>query len=92
MQFAKRTFIASVAAFVCMVTLGCGGSGGAPEAGVLDPGKKPGMSPVNKSGEAKGAEGKAAEAKPADAKPAEAKPADAAKPAADAKAAPEAKK
>lgn len=89
MQFAKRTFIASVAAFVCMVTLGCGGSGGAPEAGVLDPGKKPGMSPVNKSGDAKGAEGKAAEAKPAEA---EAKPAEAAKPAADAKAAPEAKK
>ena len=64
----NRSVVSSAAAFVCMVVAGCGGAGGgAPEAGVLDPGKKPGMTPTTKAGDTK----PAGEAKPAaDAKPA----------------------
>jgi|688.fasta_scaffold13184_5 hypothetical protein len=68
MIFAKRALSASLAGLLCTFVMGCG-SGAAPEAGVLDPGKKPGMSPVDKSGDSKTA--KPAEEKPADAKPAE---------------------
>jgi len=67
MIFAKRTLLSS-AAFLCMVVAGCGGSGGAPETGVLDPGKKPGMTPTTKAGDAKPADAKPAEAKPAEGK------------------------
>ena len=70
---AKRIISSTLAGILCSFVMGCG-SGAAPEAGVLDPGKKAGMSPVDKSGDSK-------TAKPADAKPAEEKPADA-KPAA----------
>ena len=68
MIFAKRALSASLAGLLCTFVMGCG-SGAAPEAGVLDPGKKPGMSPVDKSGDSKTA--KPAEETPADAKPAE---------------------
>jgi hypothetical protein len=68
MIFAKRALSASLAGLLCTFVMGCG-SGAAPEAGVLDPGKKPGMSPVDKSGDSKTA--MPAEEKPADAKPAE---------------------
>ena len=68
MIFAKRALSASLAGLLCTLVMGCG-SGAAPEAGVLDPGKKPGMSPVDKSGDSKTA--KPDEEKPADAKPAE---------------------
>ena len=71
---AKRTISATLAGLLCSFVMGCG-SGAAPEAGVLDPGKKAGMSPVDKSGDSKTA--KPSDAKPADAKPADAKPADA---------------
>jgi hypothetical protein len=73
MIFAKRALSASLAGLLCTFVMGCG-SGAAPEAGVLDPGKKPGMSPVDKSGDSKTA--KPADAKPAEEKPADAKPAD----------------
>ncbi|RLT08106.1 MAG: hypothetical protein DWI24_11330 [Planctomycetota bacterium] len=62
MTIDKRAVSATLASFLCTLAIGCG-QGDAPQAGVLDPGTKAGMSPVNKSGEAKPAAGKEAPAK-----------------------------